>query len=96
MSNRLLFILLVIIALLLSAIVAKLYLPWAQQFGAQISPPTYGEIVAASKIGDPLLRRARIEELHNRAAIVWVRGGDVEVSGNVDVSGSTVEASIVR
>ena len=99
MSNWYSNIVLTVIALLLGAIVAKLYLPATQLIGPQISPPTRGEAIAARKITDPTYRRARLEELRSRTPAVWVNGGDIEVSGSVDV-GNTVEiegeVSIVR
>jgi hypothetical protein len=61
MSNRYTNIILTFIALLLGAIVAKLYLPAAQLIGPQMSLPTLGEVAAARKIVDPANRRARLE-----------------------------------
>lgn len=83
-------ILLTIIALLLVAIVAKLYLPAAQNVGAQISPPTRGELITALKIADPKLRRARFDELRSRTPTAWISGGEIEVTGEVEVT-NTVE-----
>jgi hypothetical protein len=85
---------LTVIALLLGAIVAKLYLPIAQELGPQIAGPTRGELVEAGKIGNSDLRRIRLEQLHARMPEVLVAGGDVDVSGsNVTVDG---EVSIAR
>lgn len=81
---------LTLITLLLAAITAKLYLPAAQLVGPQLSAPTRGDILAASKLNVPQLRQARLEELKSRAPAVWVNGGNIQVYGTVDVD-NTVE-----
>jgi len=78
---------LTVIALLLAAIVAKLYVPTLQEIGPRLSPFTRGDVIAARQIQDAKARRARLRELQQGAPLVWVAGGDV------DVSGSTVEVS---
>ena len=91
--------LLTVIALLLASIVAKLYLPAAQLVGPQLSPPTRGDAIATRKITDPKIRRERLDELRSRLPVVWVSGGDIEVTGSVDVSNTVEiegEVSIVR
>lgn len=99
MSNWYSNVIFTIIALLLAAIVAKLYVPAAQLVGPQISPPTRGEMVEARKLSDPSARRARLDDLRARAPAVWVNGGDIEISGSVDVDNTVEiegEVSIVR
>lgn len=99
MSNWYQNIILTIIALLLCAIVAKIYLPAAQLIGPQISLPTRGDAAAARKIIDPADRRARLEEIRSRVPVVWVSGGEVEVSGSVDVDNTVDiegEVAVVR
>lgn len=99
MSNWYSNVVLTVIALLLAAIAAKLYIPAAQLLGPQIAGPTRGEAIAARKLNDPDLRRARLEELRSRTPVVWVNGGDIDVSGSVDVDNTVEvegEVSIVR
>lgn len=99
MSNWYTNIILTFIALLLGAIVAKLYLPAAQLIGPQMSLPTLGEVAAARKIVDPANRRARLEEIRSRVPVVWVSGGELDVSGSVDVDNTVDiegEVAIVR
>lgn len=82
---------LTVIAALLAAIAAKLYVPALQEVGPRLSPFTRGDVVAARQIENAEARRARFKELREGAPIVWIAGGDV------DASGSTVEVSnIVR
>jgi hypothetical protein len=76
---------LTVIALLLLAIVAKLYLPVAQLVGPQLSPPSRGDVAAARKLTDSSIRSAHLEELRLRAPAVWVSGGEIEVRGNVTI-----------
>jgi hypothetical protein len=95
MSNWYTNAILTIIALLLAAVAAKLYLPAAQLIGPQISPPTRGEMAEARKLSD----WARLEDLRARVPAVWVNGGDIEVSGSVYVDNTVEiegEVSIVR
>jgi hypothetical protein len=88
MSSRYSNVMLTLIVLLLGAIVAKLYVPAAQQIGPQFAAPTRGEALAARRIPDPAQRKAAIDELRSRAPSVWIEGGDVDVSGSdVTVSG---------
>jgi len=99
MSNWYTNAILTIIALLLAAVAAKLYLPAAQLIGPQISPPTRGEMAEARKLSDSSARRARLEDLRARVPAVWVNGGDIEVSGSVYVDNTVEiegEVSIVR
>lgn len=99
MSSWYIKVILTVIALLLAAIVAKLYLPAAQLIGPQISPPTRGEMTEARKLNDSSARRARLENLRARTPAVWVDGGDIEVNGSVDVDNTVEiegEVSIVR
>lgn len=95
MSNWYTNAILTIIALLLAAVAAKLYLPAAQLIGPQISPPTRGEMAEARELSD----WARLEDLRARVPAVWVNGGDIEVSGSVYVDNTVEiegEVSIVR
>lgn len=99
MSNWYSNLVLSVIALLLALIVAKLYLPDAQRIGPQISLPTRGDVVAARSIGEPEARRRQLESLRARVPVVWVGGGDIEVTGRVDVDNTVEvegEVSIVR
>ena len=79
-------VLLTVIALLLCAIVAKLYLPAAQAVGPQLGAPTLGDMAAASNVTDPLLRRQRQDEVRSRMPLSVVRGG-VDVNNTVQVEG---------
>lgn len=90
MSNLYANIVLTIIALLLGAAVAKLYLPSAQEVGLSLTPPTRGEAMAIQKITDPKLRSARLADLRSRLPAIYVAGGNLEVAGSVDVD-NTVE-----
>jgi len=81
------------IALFLGAIVAKRYLPAAQQIGVQTATPSRGDVVAAMKITDPDVRRARKEELRAHMPAVWIDEGKVDVSGSdVTVNGEVTIA----
>ena len=77
-------VLLSIIAIALCAIAVKLIF-----FG----PPTSGDMAAIGKIQNADERKAAIESFMNRMPVVWVRGGNIDVSGSVDVSGSSVNVS---
>ncbi|KAF0163033.1 MAG: hypothetical protein FD157_3379 [Rhodocyclaceae bacterium] len=77
-------VLLSIIAIALVAIAIKLIF-----FG----PSTRGEMIAIGKIQNADEKKAAIESFVNRSQVVFVRGGDIEVSGSVDVSGSSVTVS---
>lgn len=83
--------LLSIIAVLLAAIVAKLYVPAAQDLGPRFAPHTLEDILAARDIDDRSERRARLRELARGTPIVWVDGGDVDVSGSSVEVTNTVE-----
>ena len=88
-------IVLTLIALLLAAIVAKLYIPAAQMIGPQLSPPTRGEVLALRAIKDPKIREEKFNEIRQRAPAVWVNGGKITIEGTVEVD-NTVDVSIVR
>lgn len=52
-------------------------------------PSTRGDLVALSKIQDPEKKKVAFERYMHRIPVVWVRGGDIDVSGSsVNVSGS--------
>lgn len=73
-------VLLSIIAIALCTIAVKLIF-----FG----PSTRGDLAALSKIQDPEEKKAAFERYMHRIPVVWVRGGDIDVSGSsVTVSGS--------
>ena len=82
---------LTVISLLLSAIVAKLYFPAANEIGPQIALPVRGDISAARKIKDPILRKKQLELLNSRLPIAWVAGGDIDASGSEVKIDGTVE-----
>ncbi|MGK2915900.1 MAG: hypothetical protein ACSLE5_15880 [Porticoccaceae bacterium] len=69
-------VLLSIIAIALCAIAIKLIF-----FG----PSTRGDMAAIRKIQDTEERRVAIERFMNRMPVVWVRGGDIDVSGSVEI-----------
>ena len=93
-------VMLTVIALLLSAVVAKLYFPTANEIGPQIAAPTREEISIARKIKDPILREKRLEHLRSRLPVLWVAGGEIDTSGSeVKVDGTVEvegEVSIAR
>lgn len=73
-------VLLSIIAIALCAIATKLIF-----FG----PPNRGDMAAIGKIQDADERKVAIEQFMSRMPVVWVRGGDIDVSGSsVSISGS--------
>lgn len=86
MASRYSNVLLTVIALLLCAIVAKLYIPVAQVIGPQLSAPTLGDMTAASSIHDPELRQQRQNEVRSRMPISFVNGS-VGVNNTVQVEG---------
>lgn len=65
--------LLLIIAIALCAIAIKLIF-----FG----PSTRGDMAAIGKIQNAEERRAAIDRFMSRIPVVWVRGGDIDVSGS--------------
>jgi hypothetical protein len=69
-------VLLSIIAIALCAIAIKLIF-----FG----PSTRGDMAAIRKIQDAEERKVAIERFMNRMPVVWVRGGDIDVSGSVEI-----------
>ncbi|MBK7023555.1 MAG: hypothetical protein IPH41_08610 [Sulfuritalea sp.] len=73
-------VLLSIIAIALCSIAIKLIF-----FG----PSTRGDMAAIGKIQDADEKKVAIERFMNRMPVVWVRGGNIDVSGSsVTVSGS--------
>jgi len=85
-------VLLTVIAILLAAIVAKLYVPALQEVGTRLSPITRGEFFAARQIKNANVRQAKLKELREDTSMIWVTGGDVEVSNTVQVEGEvTIE-----
>jgi hypothetical protein len=88
MSSRYQDVVLTLIAVLLGAIVAKLYLPAAQEIGIRLSPPTLGDLSAARQQGSP----RSFQEIRSQVPVVWLNGGnaDVEVTNTVDVRGELV------
>lgn len=80
-------IILTVIALLLAAIAGKLYIPALQEVGPRLSPHTRGDFIVARQIKDAKTRQSRLKVLREGAPLVWVAGGDL------DVSGSSVEVS---
>lgn len=76
---------LTIIAVLLGAIVAKLYIPSAQHIGPRTSFPTRAELMAAGKAGDT----DQVRLLNSQAPVVWLAGGsvDAEITNTVGVTG---------
>jgi hypothetical protein len=83
--------LLTIIALLLCAIAAKLYIPATQEYGIRISHPTVGDVRNARSIKDQKEKREEIEELRARTPVFYVSGGDIDVSGSSIEVRNTVE-----
>lgn len=77
---------LTVIAFLLAAIVFKLYGPRAMVDRA----PTRTEVTEAKKLNDPAARKAALKALADRVPVVWVVGGDVDVSGSVGLDGPVV------
>ncbi len=73
---------LTIIALLLAAIVGKLYVIELQNIGPRITPPTRGDLLAAQQIQDPDSRKEQTRFLKERAQLVWIAGGSSDVSGS--------------
>ena len=87
MSTRYSNTILTIIALFLGAIVAKLYIPAAEQIGPQFSSPTRAEWAATKLVNDPKVRKAQQDAIKARLPYVWIYDGTVEVSGGyIDVT----------
>ena len=84
---------LTLIAGLLAAIVAKLYVPALQDVGPRLYPFTRADVVAARQIKDPKARQLRFNQLREGTPVVWIAGGDIDVSNTVEVEG---EVSIER
>ena len=84
-------VILTVIAVLLAAITAKLYLPGTQQFGPRIGFPTRGDLAAATEIKDAKIKAARMDELKRQMPVVWIRGGDIDVSGSTVTVDGEVE-----
>jgi len=76
---------LTVIAISLSAIALILFeLPQAQA-GVFSQGPTRGDFIALRGITDPALRKAARDRLFSSIPLVWVQGGDVDVSGSVEI-----------
>ena len=80
-------IVLTVIAVLLTLIVAKLYLPALQEVGPRLAPYNRADLMAARAVTDPARRKERLQSLRDGTPIIWVVGGDI------DASGSSVEVS---
>lgn len=84
---------LTIIALLLAAIVGKLYVHELQDVGPRLTPPTRGDFLAAREIEDTDTRSERTRILRERAPLVWIAGGSADVSGSSVEVTNTVSVS---
>lgn len=83
-------VLLTVIAMLLGAIVAKLYFDLPSQYGPSFLIPRQGDFLALRDIKDPSVRDTAAGELVRKLPIHIVREGYVEVHGTVEVSGGTI------
>lgn len=95
MSNRYQNVISTVGVLLLAAICAKLYVPQTNSIGVSISPPTRGDFTAVRNIKDPAQRELALDALKARTPVLWVRGGDIDVSGEVQIT-NTVDVEIQR
>jgi hypothetical protein len=79
--------LLTIIAVALCAITVKLYVPAANRLGPNIGGPTLSDMFSAKEIQNESRRAAAIRKVSRDAPIVFVGGGNVDVSGEVSIHG---------
>lgn len=77
---------LTVIALMLCLITAKLYLPSFNRIGTHLGGPTRQDLLDARKIKEEELRKEAFYQLKRDVPIVWVEGGDVSVSGSVELN----------
>jgi len=87
MTSRYQNVMLTLIVLLLAAITVKLYAPPGNPLGPPLAPATRADFAAANKIKNYPMRAATIKELKARAPVVWIQGGDVDVTGEVAIDG---------
>lgn len=83
-------VMLTVIALLLAAIAAKLYFFTPNQFGPSLVIPRQGDFLALRDLNDPDAQSKEVAKIIRALPVTIIRDGNVEVHGEVQVSGGSV------
>jgi hypothetical protein len=77
--------LLTVITVSVSLIAVKMYFPYINQGDLNPGPVTFLDFYYANKIKDIEAKKTKFMSLAKRLPLVRVQGGEIQVSGSVDV-----------
>lgn len=89
-------ILLTLIALMLAAIVASIYVPAIREFTSASPPPTKQDFDNLRTIADRSERNSARQALRSRIPVFSIDGGSISVSGAVEVENTVTVETVVE